>query len=52
MEDFLDHSYGTMLDAELKRRIKKPPAIDHEKPPVKIGEGKDNDNVLARLWSV
>jgi U3 small nucleolar RNA-associated protein 19 len=31
IEDFLDHSYGTMLDADLRRWIKKVPVINHEK---------------------
>ena len=50
MEDFLDHSYGTMLDADLARKQKKLPVINHEKPPARIGEGKDEGSVLARLW--
>jgi U3 small nucleolar RNA-associated protein 19 len=51
MEDFLDHSYGTMLDAELGRQIKRDPVLDHEKPPARIGTGKDQDGVLATLWA-
>lgn len=47
MEDFLDHSYGTMLDAELGRKIKKAPVINHEKPSVKVGR---EDDVLTKLW--
>jgi len=27
MEDFLDHTYGTLIDTESKRRIKKEPAV-------------------------
>ena len=50
MEDFLDHSYGTMIDAELARKIKKPPVINHEKPSFKIGEGTDEHSILAKLW--
>jgi len=30
MEDFLDHTYGTLFDAESKRRIKKEPAVAME----------------------
>jgi U3 small nucleolar RNA-associated protein 19 len=44
MEDFLDHSYGTMLDAELSRREKRLPTINHETPRL------DKDGVLSRLW--
>ena len=50
LEDFLDHNYGSMLDAELSRRQKKSVTINHEKPVVKIGAGKDENNMLARLW--
>lgn len=44
MEDFLDHSYGTMLDAELSRREKRLPTINHETPRL------EKDSVLSRLW--
>jgi len=47
MEDFLDHSYGTMLDADLTRKVKKIPVINFEKPVERIGDDK---GVLARLW--
>ncbi|OLL23452.1 hypothetical protein NEOLI_001960 [Neolecta irregularis DAH-3] len=30
MEDFLDHSYSTMFEAEITRKIKKPPAIEFQ----------------------
>jgi U3 small nucleolar RNA-associated protein 19 len=50
MEDFLDHSYGTMLDAELSRQIKREPIIDHERPHGLMGEGTNQDGILARLW--
>jgi U3 small nucleolar RNA-associated protein 19 len=50
MEDFLDHSYGTMLDADLARKQKKLPVVNYEKPPAGIGEGKDEGSILARLW--
>jgi len=46
IEDFLDHSYGTMLDAEMARRAKKPPVINHEIPQ----QLKDDSGILARLW--
>jgi U3 small nucleolar RNA-associated protein 19 len=50
MEDFLDHSYGTMLDADLTRKVKKIPIINFEKPVERVGEGNDENGVLARLW--
>ncbi|OAX42015.1 CBF-domain-containing protein [Rhizopogon vinicolor AM-OR11-026] len=30
MEDFLDHTYGTLIDTEVKRKIKKEPALAME----------------------
>ncbi|KIJ69077.1 hypothetical protein HYDPIDRAFT_80262 [Hydnomerulius pinastri MD-312] len=30
MEDFLDHTYGTLIEAEMKRKIKKEPALAME----------------------
>jgi U3 small nucleolar RNA-associated protein 19 len=50
MEDFLDHSYGTMLDADLTKKVKKIPVINHEKPTPRTSGGKDGNRVLARLW--
>lgn len=32
IEDFLDHSYATMLDAELSKDVKKPPEIEYQIP--------------------
>jgi U3 small nucleolar RNA-associated protein 19 len=32
LEDFLDHSYGTLLDAELSRELKKAPVVEWEIP--------------------
>lgn len=49
MEDFLDHSYGTMLDAELARKQKSVPTINHEKPNAQINEG---NSIVARLWEL
>jgi hypothetical protein len=49
MEDFLDHSYGTMLDADLTRKTKKIPVINHEKPVAHFGEGRDGNSNLARF---
>jgi len=50
LEDFLDHSYGTMIDAELGRKLKRHPVINHEKPVGQVGEGKDEHSILAKLW--
>jgi len=50
IEDFLDHNYGSMLEAELSRKPKKPVTVNHEKPALKIGGGKDENSIIARLW--
>lgn len=50
MEDFLDHSYEIMLDADLKRKVKKIPVINHEKPTTRLGEGRGENDILMRLW--
>lgn len=54
LEDFLDHSYGTMLDAELSKEVRKAPEIEYEIPK-KIflkhdtDTGKE-DSLLVKLW--
>lgn len=55
LEDFLDYSYGTMLDAELSKDIKKPPEVEYEIPK-KIfmkhdGDSAKEDSLLVKLWS-
>ncbi|MCJ1466105.1 hypothetical protein MMC07_004724 [Pseudocyphellaria aurata] len=54
LEDFLDHSYGTMLDAELSKDMKKSPEVDYEIPK-KIFSKHDtelgrNDSLVVALW--
>ncbi|KAJ7167536.1 CBF/Mak21 family-domain-containing protein [Mycena filopes] len=51
MEDFLDHTYGTLFDADANRKIKK-------EPPVAVEMGKDlhlfageEGDVVTELWS-
>lgn len=54
LEDFLDHSYGSMLDAELSKDIKKPPEVEYEIPKrifLKYGEDEGKqDSLLVKLW--
>ena len=54
LEDFLDHSYGSMLDAELSKDIKKAPEVEYEIPKkVFMKYGKDEkiqDSLLVKLW--
>ena len=54
LEDFLDHSYATMLSAELSKDVKKVPEIEYEIPK-KIFTRYDvemggEDSLLVRLW--
>ncbi|KAH7889576.1 CBF/Mak21 family-domain-containing protein [Phlebopus sp. FC_14] len=57
MEDFLDHTYGTMIEAEMKRKIKKEPALAMELVktpfPTCLGDGEDNageGDAVSGLW--
>lgn len=55
LEDFLDHSYGTMLDAELEKDIKRAPEIEYEIPKMifmkhEVGSGKE-DGLVVKLWN-
>lgn len=56
LEDFLDHSYKGMLDAELGKDLKKAPVVEFQIPKRIFTErgleedgGKD-ENLLRRLW--
>ena len=54
LEDFLDHSYGSMLEAELAKDVKKAPEVEYEIPkriflPYGKHEGKE-DSLLVRMW--
>ncbi|KAI9764026.1 MAG: hypothetical protein M1835_007662 [Candelina submexicana] len=54
LEDFLDHSYASMLDAELSKTLKKPPVIEYEIPKRiftkhEIGTPLQN-SLLVKLW--
>ncbi|KAI0394756.1 CBF-domain-containing protein [Xylariaceae sp. FL0594] len=54
MEDFLDHSYISFLEAELSKPVKKPPVIEFMFPkriflPHDPTSGVDN-NLLVKLW--
>ncbi len=54
LEDFLDHSYGSMLDAELSKDIKKAPEVEYEIPKrifTRYGEDEGKqDSLLVKLW--
>ncbi|GAW10977.1 hypothetical protein ANO14919_003150 [Xylariales sp. No.14919] len=54
MEDFLDHSYQSLVEAELSKPVKKPPAVEFMIPqriflPNDPASGVE-DNVLVKLW--
>ncbi|KAL8809364.1 MAG: hypothetical protein Q9200_003485 [Gallowayella weberi] len=54
LEDFLDHSYKSLLSAELSKDIKKPPVIEHEIPKKIMLENPDpaqEDSQLVKQWS-
>ena len=54
LEDFSDHSYATMLNAELSKDIKKPPEIAYEIPRKVFtrhhAETGTEDSLLVQLW--
>ncbi|KAH6660607.1 CBF/Mak21 family protein [Truncatella angustata] len=54
IEDFLDHSYSSLLDAELSKQIKKAPVVEFMIPkrvflPNDPASGTE-DNLLTKLW--
>ncbi|KAH0537092.1 hypothetical protein FGG08_006094 [Glutinoglossum americanum] len=53
-EDFLDHSYATMLDMELSKDIKKPPVVESEIPEkIFTGyckEAVQDDPLIVKMW--
>ncbi|EEP76725.1 conserved hypothetical protein [Uncinocarpus reesii 1704] len=63
LEDFLDHSYQALLDAELgevEKRFKKSPVVEFQIPKriftnrlLEENDGKDNEvgNLLRQLWA-
>ncbi|KAI0967644.1 nucleolar complex protein [Xylaria arbuscula] len=54
MEDFLDHSYQSLVEAELSKAVKKPPVVEFMIPkriflPNDPASGVE-DNLLVKLW--
>ncbi|KAI0109512.1 CBF/Mak21 family-domain-containing protein [Nemania sp. FL0031] len=54
MEDFLDHSYSSLVEAELSKSVKKPPVVEFMIPkriflPNEPGSGVE-DNLFVKLW--
>ncbi|KAL0938713.1 ribosome biogenesis protein [Colletotrichum truncatum] len=55
IEDFLDHSYGSLLEAEMTKQVRKPPVIEFQIPKRVFlpndPESGVQDNLLTKLWS-
>jgi len=56
MEDFLDHTYATLIEGELKRRIKKDPAVETDEPNGIFktrdeGQLDSRQNIVESLWT-
>ncbi|KAI1128288.1 nucleolar complex protein [Nemania abortiva] len=54
MEDFLDHSFQSLVEAELSKPVKKPPVVEFMIPkriflPNEPGSGVE-DNIFVKLW--
>ena len=52
LEDFLDHSYGTLIDTEVSKMIVKPPALEYQIPQrIFIHDSeREKKGDLMRLW--
>ncbi|KAK7426179.1 Maturation and nuclear export of 40S ribosomal subunits interacting protein [Neonectria magnoliae] len=54
IEDFLDHSYATLLEAEVLKGVKKAPVVEFHIPKkvfMPHGEGEpEQDSLLVKLW--
>ncbi|KAG9237264.1 nucleolar complex protein-like protein [Amylocarpus encephaloides] len=53
IEDFLDHSYGSMLGSELSKEVKKIPVVEYEIPKkifMKQADAGVEDSLLVKLW--
>ncbi|POS86458.1 hypothetical protein EPUL_001964, partial [Erysiphe pulchra] len=55
IEDFLDHSYSSMLEAEIHKEVKKAPVIEYEIPTNIFTESDkelpSKSNLLTKLWN-
>jgi len=56
MEDFLDHTYATLIEGEFKRRIKKDPAVENDEPEGIFRASDDTQldpmhNIVETLWT-
>lgn len=55
LEDFLDHSYASLLEAEMTKSVKKAPVVEFQIPKRILlpqdAESGAEDSLLAKLWS-
>ncbi|PSR88960.1 CBF/Mak21 family-domain-containing protein [Coniella lustricola] len=54
MEDFLDHSYGSLMEAEMTKNVKKAPVVEYHIPkrillPMDSDAGAE-DSLLVKIW--
>ncbi|KAL2135649.1 hypothetical protein VTI74DRAFT_7459 [Chaetomium olivicolor] len=54
LEDFLDHSYGSLLEAEMSKEVKKPPVVEYMIPKRIFTKAEpvpgEQDSLLVSLW--
>lgn len=50
LEDFLDHSYASLIDAELGKALKKVPVVEFEIPKRIVTAEEGGLNSLGSLW--
>ncbi|KAG7133687.1 hypothetical protein HYQ45_008116 [Verticillium longisporum] len=54
IEDFLDHSFGSLLEAEMSKTVKKPPVVEFQIPKRILlpndAESGIEDSLVAKLW--
>ncbi|KAF4505062.1 hypothetical protein G6O67_007051 [Ophiocordyceps sinensis] len=54
MEDFLDHSYASLLEAEMAKEVRKAPVVEFHIPPrvflAHEGASATPDSLLVKLW--
>ncbi|KAK9451266.1 CBF/Mak21 family-domain-containing protein [Limtongia smithiae] len=51
IEDFMDHSYGTMLDAEFSKSIRAAPAVEYEPLPM-LPTGHSESETYLSGWDI
>lgn len=55
LEDFLDHSYASLLEAEMTKSVKRAPVVEFQIPKrILLPQDADSgveDSLLARLWN-